>query len=87
MLIGALALGSPGLAQPASAQPRPADEPAAASTQHGQPGAGAGPGGAQAERIAPSDIAAPTIAERRQESRHAVVVDGRTIGYIATPGR
>ncbi len=75
-----------GLAQSAGRLTHPADEPAAAATPRAAPGSGAGPASAQAEKIAPLDIAAPTIAERRQESRHMVVIDGRAITYLATPG-
>ena len=73
-------------AQPVTAQPRPSDEPAAASTPHAQPGAGAGPTAGQSDKIPSFEIAAPAVAEKRQESRHTVNVDGRPIAYVATAG-
>ena len=83
-----LCLAFAGYSRSTLAQPAPSrgpDEPAAAAA-HAGPGAGAGPAHAQPPPIAPADIAAPTIAESRRESRHAVAVDGRTLAYVATAG-
>lgn len=80
-------------AQPAAPPPRLSnaamaspDEPTAAAIPHAEPGARAGAASALPEKIRPADIAQPSVAERRQESRHTVVVGGRPVAYLATAG-